>query len=73
MDIIRGIWYTFMTTTGFTNAYRYDHILSRSDDLHTYDIAKMAMNINRKDSIDKAKRCITAAKLFVDACLTKYA
>lgn len=66
MDMIRGVWYAFMTKTGFTNAYRYDHIMSRSDLLYMYDVVKVAMNINRKDFKLKAQRQLSASKILVD-------
>lgn len=48
-DVLRGLWYWFMTTTGFTNAYRYDHLVARSDAMYDYDILKLALNVNNKD------------------------
>lgn len=56
LDFLRGCYYGFMTRTGFTNAYRYDHILSRSDRYYEYDVLKNALNINSKDWESKAEK-----------------
>jgi hypothetical protein len=56
MDFLRGLYYAFMTKTGFTNAYRYDHILSRSDKYYEYDVVKNGLNVNSKDWETKAEK-----------------
>ena len=56
MDIIRGVYYSFMTLTHFTNAYRYDHILHRDDRYYRYDVIKNALNVNHKDWTSKCDR-----------------
>ena len=66
MDLLRGSWYAFMTKTGFTNAYRYDHIMSRPDWLYEYDVAKMALNINKKDFDSKFERHLKGALMMFE-------
>ena len=45
MDFIRGVWYSFQTKLGFTNAYFYDHIISKPDIIYEYEKVKLALNI----------------------------
>lgn len=48
MDFIRGAFWKFMIVTNFTNYYRYDHLLRRSDLVYEYEMLKKSLNLGYK-------------------------
>jgi hypothetical protein len=52
-DALRGLYYHFYTALDFTNRYRYDHFLSKSD--FQYEFEKILLALNPQDRLQNEK------------------
>lgn len=66
LDYLRAFWHLYMTKLGFTNAYRYDHLISRSDTVYEYERVKYALNLPDKLAKNKSTTFLKYAKFLLE-------
>lgn len=49
-DILRGVFYQIWTKCGFTNKYRYDHIISKWDGIYEFEKIKILLSTQKNQS-----------------------
>ena len=55
-DLVRALWYKYMTFLKLTNAYRYDHLIKRPLFLYEYERLKQALNMSHRVSTNSAEK-----------------
>ena len=66
VDYLRAGWHLYMTSLGLTNAYRYDHLISRSDFIYEYESVKYALDLPNKTGKDKAVNHLKFLKFLLE-------
>lgn len=66
MDFVRAFWHLWMTGLRLTNAYRYDHIMSKKRFYYEYERMKGAVNLAKKDDEEKNLKYLKFVQTLVE-------